>query len=148
MVDAVYRGNIEELFSVLNHLKKYIVIFVFVLLVLISILHFSKYSVQVLPLITVTVVLFSAVYYTTVLVLKFVNGITSNQTVSTYNIAKGMALKHSRGIQYLFYIFSLWRMCVHRLNMLFGTYLILNVYQEICNLFERKKQRKYKNSNF
>lgn len=146
MVDAVYRGNIEELFSVLNHLKKYIVIFVFVLLVLISILHFSKYSVQVLPLITVTVVLFSAVYYTTVLVLKFVNGITSNQTVSTYNIAKGMALKHSRGIQY--FTFLVYDVCVCIVWMLFGTYLILNVYQEICNLFEPKEQRKYKNSNF
>lgn len=83
MVDAVYRGNIEELLSVINHLKKYIIVFVIVLLVLISIFHFSKYSVHIVPLITVTLVLLPAVYYTTVLVIKFGTGvIASNQTVS------------------------------------------------------------------
>lgn len=83
MVDAVYRGNVEELLSVLNHLKKYIIVFVIVLLVLISIFHYSKYSVQVVPLITVILVLLPAVYYTTVLVLKFGASVMgSNQPVS------------------------------------------------------------------
>lgn len=92
MVDVVYRGNIDEILSVINHLKKYILIFVFVLLVLLSILHFSKYSVQILPLVTVTIVLFSAIYYTTVLILKFITGIASNETVST-NIIRGYIVK-------------------------------------------------------
>lgn len=83
MVDAVYRGNIDELLSVINHLKKYIIAFIIVLLVLLSVFHFSKFSVHVVPLIIVTLVLLPAVYYTTVLVLKFsTNVIASNQTVS------------------------------------------------------------------
>ncbi|VVC45539.1 Hypothetical protein CINCED_3A023286 [Cinara cedri] len=89
MVDAVYRGNIEELLSVINHLKKYIIVFVIVLLVLVSIFHFSKYSVHVVPLITVTLVLLPAVYYTTVLIFKFCAGvISSSQTgeVTTMNV--------------------------------------------------------------
>ncbi|CAH1714879.1 uncharacterized protein LOC114119483 isoform X2 [Aphis gossypii] len=88
MVDAVYRGNIDELLSVINHLKKYIIAFIIVLLVLLSVFHFSKFSVHVVPLIIVTLVLLPAVYYTTVLVLKFsTNVIASNQTgeVSTMN---------------------------------------------------------------
>ncbi|XP_022163666.1 uncharacterized protein LOC111029107 isoform X2 [Myzus persicae] len=88
MVDAVYRGNIDELLSVINHLKKYIIAFIIVLLVLLSVFHFSKFSVHVVPLIIVTLVLLPAVYYTTVLVLKFSTSIiASNQAgeVSTMN---------------------------------------------------------------
>ena len=54
MVDAVYRGNIDELLSVINHLEKYIIAFIIVLLVLLSVFHFSKFSVHVVPLIIVT----------------------------------------------------------------------------------------------
>jgi len=82
MVDAVYRGNIEELLSVISHLKKYIIVFVIVLLVLLSIIHFSKYSVSVVPLVTLTIVLLPAVYYATVLTLKFGTAVlTTSQTV-------------------------------------------------------------------
>ncbi|XP_015372711.1 PREDICTED: uncharacterized protein LOC107167986 [Diuraphis noxia] len=96
MVDAVYRGNIDELLSVINHLKKYIIAFIIVLLVLLSVFHFSKFSVHVVPLIIVTLVLLPAVYYATVLVLKFSTSIiASNQAgeVSTMNSDNNQVLK-------------------------------------------------------
>lgn len=83
MVDAVYRGNIEELLSVISHLKKYVIAFVIVLLVLLSVFHFSKYSVHFVPLVIITLVLLPAVYFITVFVVKFSSSvISSNQTVS------------------------------------------------------------------
>lgn len=89
MVDAVYRGNIDELLSVINHLKKYIIAFIIVLLVLLSVFHFSKFSVHVVPLIIVTLVLLPAVYYATVLVLKFSTSIiASNQAVSMIKLGQ------------------------------------------------------------
>lgn len=83
MIDAVYRGNIEELLSVFNHLKRYIIAFAVVLLVLISVFHFSKYSVHVVPLITVALILLPTAYYSVVLVVKFIDIlVASDQTVS------------------------------------------------------------------
>lgn len=84
MVDAVYRGNIEELLSVLNHLKKYIIAFVVIVLLLLSVVHFSKYSAPIVPLVTVSLVLLPAAYYTAVLVLKFGSSfVPSSRSVST-----------------------------------------------------------------
>ncbi|XP_025407523.1 uncharacterized protein LOC112681486 isoform X2 [Sipha flava] len=98
MVDVVYRGNIELILSIINHLKKYIISFIIVLLILLSIFHFSKYSVHFVPLFTITFVLLPVVYYTTVLVLKFVTTIiSSNQTreiaVMNANSDQGHGLK-------------------------------------------------------
>ncbi|XP_050439597.1 uncharacterized protein LOC126845075 [Adelges cooleyi] len=94
MVELVSRNNTEVIRSTIKRLKKHIIIFVFTLLVVISILNLSKHPNQILPLIFVTIVLFSAVYYTTVLILKFVTAFAANQLAEeTMNADNDQTLK-------------------------------------------------------